>query len=1497
MGLTLGLDLGTSSAGWAIVDEKRKKIIKTGVRIFPGAADKIGSKSEQYKNVVRRESRQARRQTFRRAQRRIVLLGTLIQLDMCPLKKDEFELYSKYRKGKPREFPKGEAFTQWLRQNPYELRDRAINGSVTRCELGRIFYHIIHHRGFKTGRKTKETGALYKGTEEVIGIDETANLLDQYSTLGECLNALRTRSNGSERLRGRYTLRKWYVDEFDKIWDKQAKSLGLDRETIPVNSCRYFGPAGSSRFRRKIANLDKTGIEYTFEGDSVCRSKTIPAKEYLGDPDTGILFYQKPLKTQRHLLSNCRYERDKKVCKISHPEFEYYRVLQFVNSIEYGSGEKLCPDQRSRAISTMLKKATKVTVKDIKQALNLPRETFNYPDDHKEPGCPAISLIRKIAKVEPEPHWSLYHEIWNDLIFYDDADMLHKKLEKKLGVDVNRRLLEESGLSEDQASLSLKAIRNIIPFFEQGMVYSDAVIFAGIRRVLGSAIYDKNQGHIKETISTLKDRPHSNGHKNFSATLVAYLKEEFQVSDKQCEKLYHHSQSVIKRERQHILPPLPNLRNPIVQQALQEVRTIVNHLIKTCLPSGDQFEKIKVELARELKLPRDVRRRMQWANKERENINNAAKETVQQFGLRPGRENIQKYLLFKEMQKNAKGLSVQCPYTGTSLSLTDVLGKNNRVHVEHIIPYSISLDDSLANKTLCMAEENGRKGERTPCQFYQSNQEKWETIKQRAFDLLPYEKAKRFVNTQEYEADSFLQRQLNDTRYISKAARTYLENVCDHVYVFPGSLTAKIRRMWGLNAILAPPVKTPFQGNSGEYWGVFNQDGTVIELHQKELPAPALTSEDICVSGKARGGHFLVDKHFTGNSPEQSFKINPDQYDSVGWMVFSISSVLSLSPYYSRLPDIPGDFFWLRGKMSVAGENASLSFNSIDAQLTIDPQLPRPGGDYLNGADYRVAVPLKSPPRKAEKTEKLGKADLLLKNLRPKNKTADIWIEKRKYSIPIQDTSDKLNLVLSFDLTGYQHCVPMLSPKPEIGEQQLLIAGKIDSAGNFHTHVNERLKVILPETDLDGIVHAVVAGKPRDGRFHPKQNLEPKKTRGKNILAGSVFHEDDQKADQKNNQKNAQKANQKDDQKNDGVVFMPSKSRMDHRHHAVDALAISLLNMKQLKDLSTYNARWKQRLRQDSPRPHFKLPWGNFRQDALRSINKILVVHRQNKDVVKTVVKNSCVHGRWFTTKSLGVRGQIHKDTVYGKRQRNHDAEPGYHVRKRIQDITSLDKIADPGIANIIINYLETQGYSIGAKGKIDPRWLYDENNSRLTMPNKKSENGRGNPIKKVRMRENLSNARQWHRKYVDPESAHKEGYVDPQNNYCVVLYRTPDGKLREHILSLWDAVQAKLNNRTIYEIPEPGKIVTTLHKDDLFVIRLQGGFKKIRKLSPKYISRHLYRVQKLSPGDYSFRLHTESTLDREFEPYYYRITSFKKWEELSPFKIRLTPDGDVLQE
>ena len=283
MGRILGLDLGTNSIGWAIVEgninsegqvSEYHSILDSGVRIFPEGLepDTIGKgQNEKSRNAKRREFRQKRRQFYRKRLRKIKLLEILIEKNMCPLKMEDlnkWKIYHKDSSNNKREFPNSTEFHDWLKLNPYELRKKAINEDISLEELGRILYHLIQRRGFVSSRKEKDsdTGALYKGKDDKVGISETQDkmqdkLLGEYlysiiPTTGEPYKEFRDEDGKILRARSRYTLRDMYIEELFHIWERQATHLKLNDQKVVHKKGRILeGSISSKRNKEKINSL------------------------------------------------------------------------------------------------------------------------------------------------------------------------------------------------------------------------------------------------------------------------------------------------------------------------------------------------------------------------------------------------------------------------------------------------------------------------------------------------------------------------------------------------------------------------------------------------------------------------------------------------------------------------------------------------------------------------------------------------------------------------------------------------------------------------------------------------------------------------------------------------------------------------------------------------------------------------------------------------------------------------------------------------------------------------------------------------------------------------------------------------------------------------------------------------------------------------------------------------------------------------------------------
>ncbi len=770
MAKILGLDLGTNSIGWALIDDKQNKILGVGSRIFPMGVDNLGDgEGEISKNASRTGARGVRRQFFRRRLRKKVLLKALSENKMCPIVAQDFEDWKKTK-----EFP-SQKLANWFALNPYELRNKALNEKLSLEEIGRVFYHLVQRRGFLSNSRKggSDDGAIFKGNpkEGKIGIDDTLESIEG-KTLGSYLYSIYPKENqpfqdGLERIRNRYTIRKMYVDEFELIWNKQTQYHTLLNDDLK----QLFG-----------------------------------GRKQDGYKEDGILFHQRPLRSQKHLVGNCSFEPSKTKCPISAIPVELYRIYQWVNTVEY-NGKKISKEEKEKIIEQLLL-FDKIEFKKLRKAIGKESAEFkfNYKDDDKIVGTHTISHLSN--KKFFGKKWFDFTEkeqedIWHVLYFFDSKSNLKEyALKHWRFTDEQAEAISKFNVKDGYSSLSRKAIGNILPFLQQGFLYDIAVALGGIKNAFGDKweiLSDDKKNFIIDNVPDIVRAKISGG---YIDTIKDLLRKEFGFTDKELKKLYHHSAAI---DIQVLLDKLPvgkdadkeiqAIRNPIVITALFELRKLVNELIE----EHEQLDEIKVEMARDLKISKMQRNKIRREQKRLERENDRVKDRLKEEGQRITHDNILLYKLWEECKKT-------CPYTGNPIPLHKLF--SGEVQIEHIHPWSRSLNDSFNNKTLCYADENRRKGDKTPFEFYGSDEQNWSGIKERALKLFSdtkeypnaYQKFKRFVQ-QKFDED-FSSRQLNDTRYISKEAKEYLSQVCKSVMVSPGQATSNLRQKWGMNNIL-----------------------------------------------------------------------------------------------------------------------------------------------------------------------------------------------------------------------------------------------------------------------------------------------------------------------------------------------------------------------------------------------------------------------------------------------------------------------------------------------------------------------------------------------------------------------------------------------------------------------------------------------------------------------------------------------------------------------
>jgi CRISPR-associated endonuclease Csn1 len=241
------------------------------------------------------------------------------------------------------------------------------------------------------------------------------------------------------------------------------------------------------------------------------------------------------------------------------------------------------------------------------------------------------------------------------------------------------------------------------------------------------------------------------------------------------------------------------IANPTVHRCLRQLQKLVNALIR----KHGRPAQVVIEVARDLKLGEKQKEEHRRTNKRNRDANDVRRAELEAAGTPITADALLRLRLYEEQCRAGDGVAL-CPYSLKPIEREHLL--SDQVEIDHILPYSRTLDDSPANKVVCFRSANRDKRKLSPYEAL-GDRPGWAEIESRA-RLLPANKRWRFADDAmqrfENEERDFADRQLNETRYISKLARAYLTVVAGkgNVYVTTGQLTAMLRRRWSLNAIL-----------------------------------------------------------------------------------------------------------------------------------------------------------------------------------------------------------------------------------------------------------------------------------------------------------------------------------------------------------------------------------------------------------------------------------------------------------------------------------------------------------------------------------------------------------------------------------------------------------------------------------------------------------------------------------------------------------------------
>lgn len=551
----LGLDLGSNSLGWALLEESDGavcKIIDIGSRIFSKAVEE---KVPTPKNVKRRDMRLGRRVLQRRARRKQRMLNYLISLNLLPV---ELQGHTQ-----------PEIILNKI-GDPYQLRAVALDREISPHELGRICLHFVARRGFLSSKK-QIAGDLVDDPDTIAYLDEidkaptkdkeegafktdiaeVRNEIEKSGgrTLGEYLHNLekgeckRNRNHEGGHLR---TDRKMYQDELTEIWKQQSQ---------------YFMHLPNDFM------VDNKGIKQ-------------------------IIFYQRPLKLKEDRIGKCSLEPKKYRAATARLEVQRFRYLQDVNNLEYFERQldkwvNINEDHKQKLIQ-YFEKNKSINITTLKKELGFDKHyKFNLEMKNLKGNITAYEIRQVLGGIWDKYNLQQQALLVEDLLSINKKSALKKRLINFWSLSTSHAvqlcLIE---LEPGHSSHSLKAINKLLPYLENGFVYSDARIKAK----------------------------------------YGYEVEKIEIQDK--------------------LSAPPETANPIVNKGLHELKRVVNAIIK----QYGKLDAVRIEMARDLEMNtkryKDNEARQVKNKKENEKAVDAYKGL--NLGRYPSYDDKIKYRLWKE---------------------------------------------------------------------------------------------------------------------------------------------------------------------------------------------------------------------------------------------------------------------------------------------------------------------------------------------------------------------------------------------------------------------------------------------------------------------------------------------------------------------------------------------------------------------------------------------------------------------------------------------------------------------------------------------------------------------------------------------------------------------------------------------------------------------------------------------------------------------------------
>ncbi|MDE9449935.1 type II CRISPR RNA-guided endonuclease Cas9 [Aliiroseovarius sp. Z3] len=641
--------------------------------------------------------------------------------------------------------------------DPYELRTKGLDEALPLTHLGRALFHLNQRRGFKSNRKTDR------------GDNESGKIKDATARLDQAIMASGARTYG----------------EFLHMRRERA----TDPRQVPSVRTRLSvanrdGPDGKEEAGYDFYP-DRRHLEEEFHKLWAAQAGVHPdLTDDLRDLVFEKIFYQRPLKEPK--IGLCLFTAEERLPK-AHPLTQRRVLYETVNQLRVtADGRETRPltlEERDQIIHALDNKKPTASLKSM--AMKLP-------------------ALAKVLKLRDGERFTLETGV-RDAIACDPvrASLSHpdrfgprwSTLDGDAQWEVIARIRKVQSEAEHAALVEWLTQTHALDR-DHAMATANAPLPEGYGR-LGLTVTTRILEKLEAEVATYADAVAACGwHHSDQRTgeCLDHLPYYGEVLDRHViPGTYDENDDEVMR--------YGRITNPTVHIGLNQLRRLVNKIVEIY----GKPDQIVVELARELKQSEQQKKDAMRNIREATDAAKKRSEKLVGLGLEDNGRNRMLLRLWEDLNPD-DAMRRFCPYTGKRISAAMIF--DGSCDVDHILPYSRTLDDSFANRTLCLKEANRNKRNDTPHEAARKGVLDWDAIEANLKNL-PDNKRWRFAPDamERFEGENdFLDRALVDTQYLARISRTYLDTLFTeggHVWVVPGRLTEMLRRHWGLNSLLS----------------------------------------------------------------------------------------------------------------------------------------------------------------------------------------------------------------------------------------------------------------------------------------------------------------------------------------------------------------------------------------------------------------------------------------------------------------------------------------------------------------------------------------------------------------------------------------------------------------------------------------------------------------------------------------------------------------------